>query len=295
MRSSARSPTHSALRSKKRRAASSTCSRSSSATRRWPACSARVTPPSTTRCSATAAVGHFTLAATHAVPATPTSSCPPGRLVSQPSAAPALTFPTVSTRPTRSRFGVTTEPRLGGACARHGTRSPSEGSKPSSAVASRASRSRSSAPCECSTRDSSTTSRSPPPRSARTTWTSSSTAFEELYAKIYAAGASSPELGYAITSVAVVASAPVEKPVLPSRSQGTRWPSRRPPATSGGRKLRQRSGPRCSSRTTFEPASRWSGRRSSSRHRRRLPCLPAASPSSTATASSTSTTRGRDE
>ena len=40
--------------------------------------------------------------------------------------------------------------------------------------------------------------------------------FEELYAKIYAAGASSPELGYAITSVAVVASAPVEKPVLPS-------------------------------------------------------------------------------
>jgi N-methylhydantoinase A/acetone carboxylase beta subunit len=39
--------------------------------------------------------------------------------------------------------------------------------------------------------------------------------FEELYAKIYAAGASSPELGYAITSVAVVASAPVEKPVLP--------------------------------------------------------------------------------
>jgi N-methylhydantoinase A/acetone carboxylase beta subunit len=39
--------------------------------------------------------------------------------------------------------------------------------------------------------------------------------FEELYAKIYAAGASSPELGYAITSVAVVASAPVEKPALP--------------------------------------------------------------------------------
>jgi len=39
--------------------------------------------------------------------------------------------------------------------------------------------------------------------------------FEELYAKIYAAGASSPELGYAITSVAVIASAPVEKPVLP--------------------------------------------------------------------------------
>lgn len=39
--------------------------------------------------------------------------------------------------------------------------------------------------------------------------------FEELYAKIYAAGATSPELGYTITSVAVVASAPVEKPVLP--------------------------------------------------------------------------------
>ncbi len=40
--------------------------------------------------------------------------------------------------------------------------------------------------------------------------------FEELYAKIYAAGASSPELGYAITSVAVIASAPVEKPILPT-------------------------------------------------------------------------------
>ena len=34
--------------------------------------------------------------------------------------------------------------------------------------------------------------------------------------KIYASGASSPELGYAITSVAVVASAPVEKPALPN-------------------------------------------------------------------------------
>ncbi|MCD6725871.1 MAG: hydantoinase/oxoprolinase family protein [Solirubrobacteraceae bacterium] len=39
--------------------------------------------------------------------------------------------------------------------------------------------------------------------------------FEELYAQIYATGASSPELGYAITAVAVIASAPVEKPVLP--------------------------------------------------------------------------------
>ncbi len=39
--------------------------------------------------------------------------------------------------------------------------------------------------------------------------------FEDLYAKIYAAGASSPELGYTITSVAVVASAVVEKPMLP--------------------------------------------------------------------------------
>lgn len=39
--------------------------------------------------------------------------------------------------------------------------------------------------------------------------------FEELYSKIYAAGASSPELGYAVTSVSVVASSPIEKPVLP--------------------------------------------------------------------------------
>ncbi len=39
--------------------------------------------------------------------------------------------------------------------------------------------------------------------------------FEDLYAKIYAAAASSPELGYTITSVAVVASAVVEKPMLP--------------------------------------------------------------------------------
>jgi N-methylhydantoinase A/acetone carboxylase beta subunit len=40
--------------------------------------------------------------------------------------------------------------------------------------------------------------------------------FEDLYAKIYASGASSPELGYTITSVAVVAAAPVEKPALPN-------------------------------------------------------------------------------
>lgn len=39
--------------------------------------------------------------------------------------------------------------------------------------------------------------------------------FEDLYSKIYAAGASSPELGYAITSVSVIASSPIEKPVLP--------------------------------------------------------------------------------
>ncbi|MBN8868662.1 MAG: hydantoinase/oxoprolinase family protein [Solirubrobacterales bacterium] len=39
--------------------------------------------------------------------------------------------------------------------------------------------------------------------------------FEDLYGRIYAYGASSPELGYTVTSIAVVGSAPVEKPTLP--------------------------------------------------------------------------------
>ncbi|MCW3001388.1 MAG: acetone carboxylase, beta subunit [Conexibacter sp.] len=39
--------------------------------------------------------------------------------------------------------------------------------------------------------------------------------FEDSYAKLYAGGARSPELGYAITSVVLVGSAPVEKPALP--------------------------------------------------------------------------------
>jgi acetone carboxylase beta subunit len=43
--------------------------------------------------------------------------------------------------------------------------------------------------------------------------------FEELYGRIYARGARSPELGYTVTSVAVVASAPVEKPVLPDEPE----------------------------------------------------------------------------
>lgn len=43
--------------------------------------------------------------------------------------------------------------------------------------------------------------------------------FETLYAKVYASGARSPELGYAVTSVAVVASAPVEKPALPDEPE----------------------------------------------------------------------------
>jgi acetone carboxylase, beta subunit len=43
--------------------------------------------------------------------------------------------------------------------------------------------------------------------------------FEELYGRIYARGARSPELGYTVTSVAVVASAPVEKPVLPDEAE----------------------------------------------------------------------------
>lgn len=40
--------------------------------------------------------------------------------------------------------------------------------------------------------------------------------FEELYARVFARGASSPELGYTVTSVVLEASAPIEKPVLPS-------------------------------------------------------------------------------
>lgn len=43
--------------------------------------------------------------------------------------------------------------------------------------------------------------------------------FEELYGRIYARGARSPELGYTVTSVAVIASAPVEKPVLPDEPE----------------------------------------------------------------------------
>jgi acetone carboxylase beta subunit len=43
--------------------------------------------------------------------------------------------------------------------------------------------------------------------------------FEELYGRIYARGARSPELGYTVTSVAVIGSAPVEKPVLPDESE----------------------------------------------------------------------------
>ena len=39
--------------------------------------------------------------------------------------------------------------------------------------------------------------------------------FEDLYGRLYASGARSPEIGHMVTSVAVVASAPIEKPVLP--------------------------------------------------------------------------------
>jgi N-methylhydantoinase A/acetone carboxylase beta subunit len=39
--------------------------------------------------------------------------------------------------------------------------------------------------------------------------------FEDLYARVFASGASSPELGYTITSVVLEASAPIEKPALP--------------------------------------------------------------------------------
>ena len=43
--------------------------------------------------------------------------------------------------------------------------------------------------------------------------------FEDLYGRIYARGARSPELGYTVTSLAIVASAPVEKPVLPDEPE----------------------------------------------------------------------------
>ena len=40
--------------------------------------------------------------------------------------------------------------------------------------------------------------------------------FEDLYGRIYAEGATSPELGYTVTSVSVVASSSIEKPSLPN-------------------------------------------------------------------------------
>jgi N-methylhydantoinase A/acetone carboxylase beta subunit len=40
--------------------------------------------------------------------------------------------------------------------------------------------------------------------------------FERLYAQVFASGASSPELGYTITSVVLEASTPIEKPMLPN-------------------------------------------------------------------------------
>ena len=43
--------------------------------------------------------------------------------------------------------------------------------------------------------------------------------FEELYGRVYARGARSPELGYMVTSLAVIGSAPVEKPVLPDEAE----------------------------------------------------------------------------
>jgi acetone carboxylase beta subunit len=55
-------------------------------------------------------------------------------------------------------------------------------------------------------------------------------AFEDAYARLYAGGARSPELGYAITSVVVIGSAPVEKPALPVES-----PASGPATTRGER------------------------------------------------------------
>ncbi len=42
--------------------------------------------------------------------------------------------------------------------------------------------------------------------------------FEDLYGRIYAKGATSPELGYTVTSLSVVASSDIEKPSLPADS-----------------------------------------------------------------------------
>ncbi len=48
--------------------------------------------------------------------------------------------------------------------------------------------------------------------------------FEELYARVFASGASSPELGYTITSVVLEASAPIEKPALPAEPESNHDP-----------------------------------------------------------------------
>jgi N-methylhydantoinase A/oxoprolinase/acetone carboxylase beta subunit len=43
--------------------------------------------------------------------------------------------------------------------------------------------------------------------------------FEDLYGRLYASGAASPELGYTITSLALVGSSDVAKPVLPDEEE----------------------------------------------------------------------------
>lgn len=49
--------------------------------------------------------------------------------------------------------------------------------------------------------------------------------FEAVYARVFASGASSPELGYTITSVVLEASAPIEKPALPCEPERDHEPS----------------------------------------------------------------------
>jgi len=49
--------------------------------------------------------------------------------------------------------------------------------------------------------------------------------FEESYARVFASGASSPELGYTITSVVLEASAPIEKPALPTEAGAAHEPT----------------------------------------------------------------------
>lgn len=72
--------------------------------------------------------------------------------------------------------------------------------------------------------------------------------FEELYAKVYALAARSPELGYLLTTVVVAGSAQVEKPVLPGRPLA----GKQPPAEAGKGERRVYWGGQWASAPVFE-------------------------------------------